>query len=100
MPDSSMLLAMSCFRPRLPACHEIRSQNITQIVTLDEDHLSERVARIAPSLMAHVDAGLKLVLDLYVRASGPGFETQPTTATRADAIPCRPAMLRAYSLRI
>ena len=38
--------------------------NITQIVTLDEDYLSERVARIAPSLMAHVDAGLRLVLDL------------------------------------
>jgi mRNA interferase MazF len=38
--------------------------NVTQIVTLDEDYLSEKVGRIPPRLMAHVDAGLKLVLDL------------------------------------
>ena len=38
--------------------------NITQIVTLDEAYLSERTGRLPPKLMAHVDAGLKLVLDL------------------------------------
>ena len=38
--------------------------NVTQIVTLDTDYLSERVSRIPPRLMAHIDAGLKLVLDL------------------------------------
>ena len=38
--------------------------NITQIVTLDEDYLAGRIGRIPPKLMAHVDAGLKLVLDL------------------------------------
>jgi len=38
--------------------------NVTQIATLDEDYLSERIGRIAPKLMGHVDAGLKLVLDL------------------------------------
>ena len=38
--------------------------NVTQIVTLDEDYLSERTGRIPPRLMAHVDAGLKLILDL------------------------------------
>jgi mRNA interferase MazF len=38
--------------------------NVTQIVTLDEDYLAERVGRIAPNLMAQVDAGLKIVLDL------------------------------------
>jgi mRNA interferase MazF len=38
--------------------------NVTQIVTLDEDYLTERVGRVAPGLMAQVDAGLKLVLDL------------------------------------
>ena len=38
--------------------------NVTQVVTLDEDYLSERTGRIPPKLMAHVDAGLKLVLDL------------------------------------
>ncbi len=38
--------------------------NVTQVVTLDEDYLTERTGRIPPKLMAHVDAGLKLVLDL------------------------------------
>lgn len=38
--------------------------NVTQIVTLDEDYLIKRTGRIAPILMAQVDAGLKLVLDL------------------------------------
>ncbi len=38
--------------------------NVTQIVTLDEAYLSERAGRITTELMARVDAGLKLVLDL------------------------------------
>ena len=38
--------------------------NVTQIVTLDESYLSERTGSITPELMAQVDAGLKLVLDL------------------------------------
>ena len=38
--------------------------NVTQIVTLDEAYLSERTGCLPPKLMAHVDAGLKLVLDL------------------------------------
>lgn len=38
--------------------------NVTQIVTLDDGFLVERVGRISPGLMAHIDAGLKLVLDL------------------------------------
>ena len=38
--------------------------NVTQIVTLDEDFLSERTGRIPPKLMARIDAGLRLVLDL------------------------------------
>jgi len=38
--------------------------NVTHVVTLDEDYLEECVGRIAPKLMAHVDAGLKLILDL------------------------------------
>lgn len=37
---------------------------VTQVVTLDKDYLGERVGRIPPRLMAQVDAGLKLVLDL------------------------------------
>ena len=38
--------------------------NITQIVTLDLDYLVERTGRIPPRVMAQVDAGMKLVLDL------------------------------------
>ena len=38
--------------------------NTTQIVTLDEGYLTERAGRVPPRLMAQVDAGLKLVLDL------------------------------------
>jgi mRNA interferase MazF len=38
--------------------------NVTQIVTLDEDYLTERTGRVAPGLMAQVDRGLRLVLDL------------------------------------
>lgn len=38
--------------------------NVAQIVTLDEDYLTERVGRLSPKLMARIDAGLKLVLDL------------------------------------
>lgn len=38
--------------------------NVTQIITLDKEYLSERVGRISAGLMAQVDAGLGLVLDL------------------------------------
>jgi mRNA interferase MazF len=38
--------------------------NVTQIVTLDEHFLVEKAGRVPPRLMAHVDAGLRLVLDL------------------------------------
>ncbi len=38
--------------------------NVTQVVTLDLEFLAERAGRISPGLMAQVDAGLKLVLDL------------------------------------
>jgi len=34
------------------------------LVTLDRDYLAERAGRIKPRLMAQVDAGLRLVLDL------------------------------------
>lgn len=37
---------------------------VTQVITLDHDYLSERAGRIPRRLMARVDAGLKLVLDL------------------------------------
>ena len=38
--------------------------NVTQIVTLDDEYLTERTGRVPTKLMAHIDAGLKLVLDL------------------------------------
>ena len=37
---------------------------VTQVVTLDQDYLSERVGKIPPRLMAQVDAGLRIALDL------------------------------------
>ena len=37
---------------------------VTQVITLDQDYLSERAGRIPRRLMAQVDAGLRLVLDL------------------------------------
>jgi mRNA interferase MazF len=38
--------------------------NVSQVVTLDRDFLSERTGKVPARLMAAVDAGLKLVLDL------------------------------------
>lgn len=38
--------------------------NVSQVVTLDQDYLVEKAGRIAPALMAQVDAGLRLVLEL------------------------------------
>ena len=38
--------------------------NVTQIVTLDEYYLSGRVGQVSRKLMAHVDSGLRRVLDL------------------------------------
>ena len=38
--------------------------NVTQLITLDRDYLVEVVGRVPVSVMARVDAGLKLVLDL------------------------------------
>ena len=38
--------------------------NVTQIVTLDASYLSARVGQASRKLMAHVDSGLRRVLDL------------------------------------
>ncbi len=38
--------------------------NVTQLVTLDEDHLTERCGQISRSLMTQVETGLRLVLGL------------------------------------
>lgn len=38
--------------------------NVSQVVTLDEDYLTERAGRIPPHLMGQVDAGLRLILNL------------------------------------
>ena len=37
---------------------------VTQVITLDQDYLHECVGKVPPRLMAQVDAGLKLALDL------------------------------------
>lgn len=38
---------------------------VTQVITLDKEYLTERSGRIPPRLMAQVEAGLKLVMDLW-----------------------------------
>lgn len=38
--------------------------NVSQVVTLDKDFLTERTGRVPTNVMARIDAGLKLVLDL------------------------------------
>jgi mRNA interferase MazF len=38
--------------------------NVSQILTLDRDHLTERSHRLPPRTMAAIDAGLRLVLEL------------------------------------
>jgi mRNA interferase MazF len=38
--------------------------NVTQVVTLDRDVLTERVGRVTPNLLRQVDEGLRLVLGL------------------------------------
>lgn len=38
--------------------------NVSQIVTLDRDFLREKVGKVPPRLMAQIDAGVCLVLDL------------------------------------
>lgn len=38
--------------------------NATQLITLDKVYLSERAGRISPRMMARVEVGLRLVLDL------------------------------------
>ena len=38
--------------------------NVSQIVTLDSDHLTERSAKLPPRTVAAIEAGLRLVLDL------------------------------------
>lgn len=38
--------------------------NVSQLITVDRNSLSERIGSLAPRLMDQVDAGLRLVLDL------------------------------------
>jgi len=38
--------------------------NVSQVVTLDRDFLTERTGKLPARLLAAIDAGLKLVLDL------------------------------------
>jgi mRNA interferase MazF len=38
--------------------------DVSQLVTLDREHLVEHIGRVPPRIMARVDAGLRLVLDL------------------------------------
>ena len=38
--------------------------NVSQVATIDKELLVKRIGRMPPSLMAEIDAGLRLVLDI------------------------------------
>ena len=57
-PGNTLLSAASTGLPKDSVA------NVTQIVTLDESYLSARVGQVSRKLMAHVDSGLRRVLDL------------------------------------
>ena len=38
--------------------------NVSQVVTVDRDALTERVGKLAPELLSSVEAGLRLVLSV------------------------------------
>lgn len=38
--------------------------NVSQLITLDQDVLTERIGRLTPSLLRQVEEGLRLVLDV------------------------------------
>lgn len=38
--------------------------NVSQVITLDQRFLTERVSRVQPRIMHKIEAGLRLVLDL------------------------------------
>lgn len=39
--------------------------NVTQLLTIDEDYLTDRAGRVSRRLMRHVERGLRLVLGLW-----------------------------------
>ena len=57
-PGNTLLSAASTGLPKDSVA------NVTQIVTLDESYLAARVEQVSRKLMAHVDSGLRRVLDL------------------------------------
>ena len=57
-PGNVLLPAKSAGLPRDSVA------NVSQVVTLDREFLVERAGRLPARLMANVDAGLRLVLDL------------------------------------
>ena len=38
--------------------------NVSQSVTVDQDYLEERIGRVPPKVLARVEAGVRLILDL------------------------------------
>jgi mRNA interferase MazF len=51
--------------------------NVSQVVTLDRDFLSERAGKLPTRLLAAVDTGLKLVLAMPRRTSNSGTRSLP-----------------------
>ena len=57
-PGNVLLQAASTGLPRDSVA------NVTQLLTIDEDYLTDRAGQVSRSLMARVESGLRLVLAL------------------------------------
>ncbi len=68
-PGNGMLTREPASLPRNPVV------NVSQIITVGKAFLTERVGRVPDALMAAVDAGLKLALDLRFGRGRRGLTT-------------------------
>ena len=57
-PGNVLLQAASTGLPRDSVA------NVTQLLTIDEDYLTDRAGKVSRRLMGHVESGLRLVLAL------------------------------------
>ena len=57
-PGNVLLQAASTGLPRDSVA------NVTQLLTIDEDYLTDRAGQVSPRLMGQVESGLRLVLGL------------------------------------
>jgi mRNA interferase MazF len=57
-PGNVLLSAKSVGLPRDSVA------NVTQLVTVDKDYLTEKVGRVPPKTLARIEDGVRLALDL------------------------------------